>query len=398
MDEWNQAQAAPESKVMQTYESFKSANDEALAASARGRADVLLEEKVERIGHALDHLAAGMRRPALGAPELPRAFEMIEHKAAFNAYLRTGQADGLRAVEAKALNGALGPDAGYLVPPDAEAAILARMAALSPIRGIATVRPLANSSLKKAVSPSGSNAGWATETTPASSVSSGAYAEITFPTMEVFAQPAATQTMLDDAAVDVESWIGEEIELAFAEQESAAFVTGDGTNKPKGFLTYPTIADTSWSWGNLGTVATGVSADFPAANPSDVLVDLVYALKSVYRQNAVFVMNRATQSVIRKFKDSTGNYLWSPPTTAGARASILNFPVIEAEAMAAIGANSLSVAFGDFRRGYLVVDRVGIRALRDPFSAKPYVLFYTTKRVGGGVQDFQAIKLLRFGT
>jgi HK97 family phage major capsid protein len=143
-------------------------------------------------------------------------------------------------------------------------------------------------------------------------------------------------------------------------------------------------------------VASGVSAAFPASNPSDVLVDLIYAVKAGYRQNAVFVMNRKTQSAIRKFKDTTGHYLWQPPAQLGGKASLLTFPVIEAEDMPDIAANSLSIAFGDFGRGYLVVDRAGVSVLRDPYTAKPYVLFYTTKRVGGGVQDFDAIKVMKF--
>ena len=173
-------------------------------------------------------------------------------------------------------------------------------------------------------------------------------------------------------------------------------MTGDGANKPKGFLSYNIVDHASWTWGNIGYVATGAAGAFPASNPSDLLVDLVYAVNAGYRQNACFVMNRKTQSTIRKFKDSTGNYLWQPPAVAGGRASLMTFPVYEAEDMPDIGPGSLSIAFGDFSRGYLVVDRAGITVLRDPYTAKPYVLFYTTKRVGGGVQDFDAIKLMKF--
>ncbi|HUN11745.1 MAG TPA: phage major capsid protein, partial [Rhabdaerophilum sp.] len=169
-----------------------------------------------------------------------------------------------------------------------------------------------------------------------------------------------------------------------------------GVNAPKGLLSYPTVDDASYAWGSLGTVSTGAAGAFPASNPSDVLVDFTHTLRSAYRQHATFVMNRKTQGAIRKFKDANGNYLWAPPATIGAKATLMNFPVVEAEDMPDIAANSLSIAFGDFRRGYLVIDRIGIRALRDPYSAKPYVLFYTTKRVGGGVQDFEAIKLLKF--
>jgi HK97 family phage major capsid protein len=179
-------------------------------------------------------------------------------------------------------------------------------------------------------------------------------------------------------------------------QEGAAFGNGDGSNKPKGFLSYTTVANGSWTWGNIGYIASGAAGAFASSNPSDALVDLVYAVKAGYRQNGSFVMNRKTQAAVRKFKDEGGNYLWQPPAQAGGRASLMTFPVVEAEDMPDIDDDSLSVAFGDFGRGYLVVDRAGVRVLRDPFTAKPYVLFYTTKRVGGGVQDFDAIKVLKF--
>jgi HK97 family phage major capsid protein len=208
--------------------------------------------------------------------------------------------------------------------------------------------------------------------------------------------PAATTTLLEDSAVNIDEWLAREVEVAFAVQEGNAFVIGDGNNKPKGFLSYPTVANSAWEWGKLGYIATGQAGAFPASDPSDVLIDLIYALKAGYRQNAVFVMNRKTQSAVRKFKDSGGSYLWQPPAAAGGRATLMTFPVIEAEDMPDIAANSLSIAFGDFSRGYLVVDRQGVSVLRDPYTAKPYVLFYTTKRVGGGVQDFDAIKLLKF--
>jgi HK97 family phage major capsid protein len=213
--------------------------------------------------------------------------------------------------------------------------------------------------------------------------------------MEHHAMPAATATLLEDSAVNIDQWIAQEVEQVFAAQEGTAFVTG-GSNKPTGLLAYTAVADGFWSWGNIGYVASGVLGAFPSSNPSNVLVDFIYAVKAGYRQNAVFVMNRKTQSSIRKFKDTAGNYLWQPPANAGGRASLMTFPVIEAEDMPDIAANSLSIAFGDFNRGYLIVDRAGVSVLRDPYSAKPYVLFYTTKRVGGGVQDFEAIKLMKF--
>ena len=208
--------------------------------------------------------------------------------------------------------------------------------------------------------------------------------------------PAATATLLEDAVVDLDQWLSSEVEVAFAEQEGAAFITGDGTNKPKGFLDYDTIDEDSWAWGKIGYIATGADGAFAASNPSDTLIDTIYALKAGYRQNANWVVNRKTQAAIRKFKDADGNYLWQPPATPGARAMLMGFPLVEAEDMPDIAEDAFSMAFGDFARGYMIVDRAGVRVLRDPYSAKPYVLFYTTKRVGGGVQDFAAIKLLKF--
>lgn len=251
--------------------------------------------------------------------------------------------------------------------------------------------------LKKPFALTGPASGWVSETASRPQTTSPTLAELSFQTMELYAMPAATQMLLDDSVVNLDEWIAAEVEQAFATQEGVAFVTGDGVNKPKGFLAYTTVDEASWTWGNLGYVATGVSGALPASNPSDKLVDLVYALKAGYRQNGAWMMNRKTQGAVRKLKDADGNYLWQPPAQAGAQVALMGFPLHECEDMPDPAANSLSIAFGDFARGYLIVDRVGVRVLRDPFSSKPYVLFYVTKRVGGGVQNFDAIKLLKYG-
>ena len=385
-----------------TFEAFKSTNDERLGEIERRMgADVVTEEKLIRIDQAVDSalrryetLAGKARRPALGGEEKASG-DNREHKAAFEAYVRGGEADGLKRLEAK-MAVASGPDGGYLVPMNAEREILRRMASASPIRAIATVRQVSTATFKKAYSPVGAAAGWTGIAPGPGAAAPQQLSDLTFPTFELFAQPAAPQTLLDDASVDIERWIAEEAEVSFAEQEGAAFITGDGVNKPQGFMAVPQVANTSWAWGSLGTVKTGASGAFPTLDAAETLVDLVYALKSGYRQNASFVMNRKTQSEVRKIKDASGQYVWLPPSTVGATATLMTFPVVEAEDMPDIAANASAIAFGDFRRGYLVVDRMGIRILRDPYSAKPYVLFYTTKRVGGGVQDFAAIKLLKF--
>jgi HK97 family phage major capsid protein len=387
-----------------SFEAFKQANDDRLAEiETRLSADVLTEEKLARIDAALDESKRRLdrvqierARPALAGPAERPDPMLAEHKAAFDLYVRAGESSGLKGLEAKALSAGSGPDGGYLVPDNVEKEVLRRLANLSPIRAIASVRLIAGGNYKRAFSTAGPAAGWVGETAPRPQTAAPALAEMAFPAMELYAMPAATQTLLDDAVLNVEQWLADEVQTAFAEQEGAAFVKGDGINKPKGFLAEPTVAESAWSWGALGYLGTGAAGAFPAANPSDLLVELVYALKAGYRQNASFVMNRRTQSVIRKFKDSSGAYLWQPPAVAGGAATLMSFPVVEAEDMPDIAANSLALAFGDFRRGYLVVDRTGIRVLRDPYSAKPYVLFYTTKRVGGGVQDYAAIKLLRF--
>jgi HK97 family phage major capsid protein len=389
--------------MMRAFEAFKEANDERLADR---RGDVVLEEKLARIDRAidaqarrLDDIALKNARPAIGQDshrERARGASAPEHKAAFEAYVRTGEAATLRALEAKALSVGSNADGGYLVPPEIETEIGKRLAAISPIRAIAGVRTISANVYKKPFMTAGPAVGWVGETDARPQTASPALDELSFPAMELYAMPAATATLLEDAAVNIDEWLAQEVEQVFAAQEGTAFVTGNGSSRPKGFLSYTTVDNDDWEWGKIGYVASGVSAAFPASNPSDVLVDLIYAVKAGYRQNAVFVMNRKTQSAIRKFKDTTGHYLWQPPAQLGGKASLLTFPVIEAEDMPDIAANSLSIAFGDFGRGYLVVDRAGVSVLRDPYTAKPYVLFYTTKRVGGGVQDFDAIKVMKF--
>lgn len=390
---------------MRAFEGYRDANDERLSEiESRLSADPVTEEKLARIDAALDRqkdvldqIVLKARRPSIGGDPERGGVVSRERKSAFEGYIRRGDASALLRLDAKSLSVGSASDGGYLVPDETEREIGRRLAASSPIRAIAGIRTISASVYKKPFATGGFATGWVGEADSRVQTATPTLAELEFPAMELYAMPAATQTLLDDAAVDLDRWIAEEVDTAFAAQESAAFVNGDGDKKPRGFLNPNKVAEASWSWGNIGFVATGVSGDFAATNPADRIVDLVYALKAGYRQNARFVMNRRTQAAVRKLKDSDGRYLWLPPAEAGGDASLLGFPVTEAEDMPNIAANSFPLAFGDFRRGYLVVDRLGVRVLRDPFSAKPYVLFYTTKRVGGGVQDFDAIKLLKFG-
>lgn len=390
---------------MRAFEDYKETNDARLAEiESQVGADAVTEDKLRRIDRAMDkqkrtidRLAMKSLRPMLGAEGAAPSPDALEHKTAFESYVRRGDQSRIARLEEKALSAGSGPDGGYLVPQPTETEIMRRLADISPIRAIAGVRQMTSSVYKKPFTTTGPATGWVGETGARAETNSPVLSELSFPAMELYAMPAATQTLLDDAAVDIDAWIAEEVMVAFGEQESTAFVNGDGVNQPTGFLNYTKVAESGWSWGNIGYVATGTDGAFDATDPGDVLMDAIYAVRAGYRQNAHWVMNRQTQSEIRKIKDADGNYLWQPATAPGAPATLLNAAIAESEDMPDIASDAYAIAFGDFGRGYLVVDRVGVRVLRDPFSSKPYVLFYTTKRVGGGVQDFNAIKLVKFG-
>jgi HK97 family phage major capsid protein len=392
---------------MQAFESFKSANDERLGQLERRSADIVTADKVERLNasldeqkQVLDELVLASQRPALGGSHAqagqPRTGETREHKSAFERYMRKGDGGGLDRFEMKALSSQSDPDGGYLVPRETETAIDRVLANVSPIRAIATVRQIGSASYRKPIAVAGADSGWAGEAAARSETAAPSLSVVEFPTMELYAMPAATQSLLDDAFVNIEQWLADEVQIEFGEQEGAAFIAGDGVAKPRGLLSYAAVADASWAWDKIGYIASGAAGAFASTNPADALVDLVYAPRQGYRANGRWVMNRKTEAAVRKLKDGQGNYVWQPGAMAGDPAILLGYPVAEAEDMPDIGANSFSIAFGDFARGYLVVDRVGVRVLRDPYTAKPFVLFYTTKRVGGGVQNFEAIKLMKF--
>ncbi|BAT61234.1 phage capsid family protein [Variibacter gotjawalensis] len=303
--------------LMRMFETFKATNDERLDVLERRGGDVVAEDKVARIDAAIerqarliDDLIVKSGRPALDGAARPTRWAEREHKAAFDDYIRRGEVGALRALEQKAMSIGSNPDGGYLVPPQIETDIGRRLAAISPIRAIASVREVSSSVYTRPFLTTGPAVGWVGESAPRPQTNSPTLDALAFPTAELYAMPAATAALLDDAAVNIDEWLAGEIDTAFAEQEGAAFVKGDGAGKPKGFVSYPTVANTAWTWGNIGTLSTGVAGAFAASNPSDSLIDLIYALRPGYRQNAVFVMNRKTQSVIRKFKDASGAYLW----------------------------------------------------------------------------------------
>jgi HK97 family phage major capsid protein len=357
-----------------------------------------LRGEVAELKGELERWQRVARRPALIQRS---ATEGDLHAQAFlDGYVRKGLSQGLAGLESKALNITTAGEGGYAIPESLDQTIERKLRDISPIRAIASVVQVGSADYKKLIVTAGAASGWVAETGARTETASPQFTEIVPPMGELYANPAATQPMLDDAQFDVETWLAEEIALEFAQKEAVAFITGNGTNKPKGFLSYTSAAtsDASRAFGTLQHVATGTSAGFPASNPADKLIDLVQALRPAYRSEAVFVMNSKTLAVIRKFKDTTGQFLWQPSLMADQPDMLLGYPVVEAEDMPDIGADSLSVAFGNFRRGYVIAERGPVRVLRDPYSNKPFIHFYSTQRLGGAVVNSEAIKLLKFGT
>jgi len=341
-----------------------------------------MRERIER-------LARTGSRPSLGGGE----GQAPETKSFVDQYLRRGLETGI-----KSFTAVTGADGGFAVPREIDALIARTLADISPIRSIAQVVQTGTAGYRKLVTTGGTPSGWVSETAARPETDTPSFAEIAPPSGELYANPAASQAMLDDAAFDVESWLAGEIAEEFARAEGAALIHGNGTNRPRGFLNgTPTPQDdAARAFGTLQYVASGADGNFASATPENRLIDLVHALRPAYRQGASFVMNSSTLARIRKMKSDDGAFLWQPSLAAGQPATLLGYPVVEAEDMPDIAANSLSIAFGNFRAGYLIAERSATTILRDPFTNKPFVHFYATKRIGGQVMNSEAIKLMKF--
>lgn len=353
------------------------------------------DEDVAGLRHEVAALKARIDAQALAGARPALAGAKGEASPFVERYLRKGLEAG---VELKAMSGASDAAGGYAVPEELDQAIEKTLTAISPIRAIANVVKVGSAGYRKLVTTGGTPSGWVSETAGRPETDTPDFMEIAPPFGELYANPAASQAMLDDAAFDVEAWLAQEIATEFARAEGAAFVSGNGANRPKGFLAAANAAsaDGARAFGTLQYLATGAAGGFPASNPQDKLIDLVQALRTPYRQGAVFVMNSATAARIRKFRTSDGAFLWQPGLVAGQPDSLLGYPVVEAEDMPDVAADSLSIAFGNFRAGYLIAERSETQILRDPFTNKPFVHFYATRRIGGQVMNSEAIKLLKF--
>jgi len=402
--------------IQKDWADFKKTHTEQLKAKADGKSVADFESKLAAINTSIDEKTdrlnkletAFKRSPVLGADGKPAEREEVaQHKAAFLNYVRKGIDAGLPELERKALQVADDTQGGYMVHADMSGRMVKRIFETSPIRQFANVQTISTDALEGPVDSDEASAGWVGESTARAQTGNAKLGMWRIPTHEVYAQPAATQKLLDDAAWDAEGWLSTKMADKFARLENAAFVNGNGVTQPKGFMNYTAVADDSslnyFALKQIGFTKTGAAADFapvPASGTdpaqADSLINLVFSLKSQYRDipGTAFAMHRSTFARVRRLRDNLGNYLWQPGL-GGQPSTLLGYAIAEFNDMPLIGANAFPVAFANWREAYQIVDRQGIRILRDPFSAKPFVLFYGVKRTGGDVVNFEAIKLLK---
>ncbi|ECJ9729252.1 phage major capsid protein [Salmonella enterica] len=382
------------------FDAFKEKNDKRLEAVEQEKGKLAGEvetlngklSELDELKSALEEELKQVRRPAGG----PQSKAASEHKTAFIGFMRKGKDDGLRELERKALQVGVDEDGGYAVPEELDRTILNLLKDEVVMRQEATTITVGGANYKKLVNLGGTASGWVGETDARPETDASKLGQIEPFMGEIYGNPQATQTMLDDAFFNVEDWINSELAIEFAEQEEIAFTSGNGTKKPKGFLAYASTLDPdkTRAFGTLQHILSGAAAGVTA----DAIIKLVYTLRKVHRNGAKFMMNNNSLFAIRILKDSEGNYLWRPGLELGQPSSLAGYGVAENEQMPDIAADAKAIAFGNFKRGYTIVDRIGTRILRDPYTKKPFVGFYTTKRTGGMLVDSQAIKLLQIGT
>jgi HK97 family phage major capsid protein len=417
------------------FAEFKAANDSLQNEVKKLKVDAVTNEKVDRINKALDDLADQMKAAASRSDAIEAKANRlslsggkaddVETKAAAAFAAQTGSAvsvEDLREYksalfgmsgplrnaqmksEIKALSVGSDPDGGYLVTPDTTGRIVSRIYETSPMRQVASVMSIGTDTVEGLNDLGQNGFAWVGETGGRTENATAQLGKWSIPVHEAVSIVSATQKVLEDARLDLESWLATKSADRLGRGENAAFVSGDGVSKPRGLFTYPTAAtvDASRAWGTFEHINTSANGAFRTrsgdVNPVDDLINVVYALKAAYRPNAQWMTNRGTLRDARKLKDGQGNYIWQPSPVAGQPSALLGFPVVEAEDVPVMGTNSLSMAFGDFREAYQIVDRIGLSVLRDPYTAYPYVFFKFRKRVGGGAISFEAVKFLRFGS
>ena len=377
--------------LQQTFATFRAEHTKQLDEIKAGKSGADQEAKLEKINAMLDKLQRESEdaHTKIAASQMGASGPGLkdkEYSSAFNAHMRKGDVQA-------AMNKGTAEEGGYLTPVEWDRTITDKLRDESPMRELAQVQPTSKAGWKKLFNMGGTGSGWVGETDARPETATPTLAELGFGHGEIYANPAATQQLLDDAEINIESWLAAEVQAEFAEQEGAAFISGNGVNKPAGILTYINGGANAAKhpFGAIQVVNSGAAA----AISSDSVLDLIYGLPKKYRQNSRFLTNNLTIAKVRKLKDGDGNYLWQPSAQAGQPATLHGYGIAEDENMPDVAANSTPVLFGDFKRGYLIIDRMGVRVLRDPYTKKPYVLFYTTKRVGGGVQNPECLRALK---
>lgn len=377
--------------LQQTFATFRAEHTKQLEEIKAGKSGADQEAKLAQINAALDKLQresedahTKIAAAQMGAPGV--ALRDKEYSASFDAHMRKGD------VQAN-LNKGTAEEGGYLTPVEWDRTITDKLRDESPMRELAQVQPTSKAGWTKLFNMGGTGSGWVGETDQRPETATPVLAALGFGHGEIYANPAATQQILDDSEINIEAWLASEVQAEFAEQEGLAFISGDGVKKPAGILTYVTggANATKHPFGAIKVTNSGAAADIS----SDAALDLIYALPKKYRQNARFLTNNLTIAKLRKLKDGQGNYLWQPSAQAGQPATFHGYGLAEDENMPDVAANAVPILFGDFKRGYLIIDRMGVRVLRDPYTKKPYVLFYTTKRVGGGVQNPECLRAMK---
>jgi HK97 family phage major capsid protein len=399
--------------INKAFDEFKAKNDASITEVKKGFDDVVRKEQVDKISASIadmqktydQEILALKRAKTVAANGEEKTAEQIEYGQKWRNWFRKGESRDfteydLREMERKALSVGSDPDGGFTVLPEVDRMIDATVKLVSDMRMLAAVRQIGTASYKRFVNLHGTTSGWVGETDLRTATTTPTLKEIEIPVHEIYALATATQSLLDDSFVNIEQWLADEVALEFAQEEGAAFISGTGLKKPTGLLSQTIAADTAadLAWGSVGYYVTGASGAFDATATLNGLIDMIYGLKAAYRAGASFIANRRTWAGARKLKDSNGLYLWQPPVQAGAPSMMLGYPANDMEDMPEMAANSYSMAFGDWKRAYTIIDRIGTRVLRDPYTSKPNVLFYTTKRVGGQVTMHEAYKLLKFGT
>jgi len=408
MIDMNEVHSATET-LARAFEEYKSVNDMRLSdIERRGSCDVLESEKLSRMDQSItkvqDEISAvktALRRPSMDGTKAQRFDDgNDEYKSAFMRYVTKG-VEPDHALFTKDMSVINDPQGGYLVPVDMSDRIITRQFDTTPMRQLATVMSISSEAVDMLRDTNEPDAQWVSELGTRNDTDQGAIGRIRIPVHELYAQPKATQKLLDDSIMNVEEWLVGRISARFSRRENTAFLTGDGVGQPRGLLSYTTAAtaDASRNWGILEHVATGADGAFASSNGADALITLMNKLRAGYLNKAAWLMPRTVVDAVRKFKEAgTGSYIWQPSLQAGTPATILGYPIVLADDMPAMASGSLSVAFGNFEEGYTIVDRIGLQTLRDPYTSAPFVKFRCSKRVGGDVVNFEAVKLLKFAT